>query len=112
MKETISWADFAKIDIRVGTIVEVNDFPNAHNPSYQVYIDFGPELGIKKSSAQITTHYSKVDLIGEQVVAVVNFQKKQIADFMSECLILGAVEGTDVTVIQPKSSIANGLKIS
>lgn len=112
MKETISWADFAKIDIRVGTIVEVKDFPEAHNPSYQVYIDFGPELGIKKSSAQVTTQYSKEDLFGEQVVAVVNFQKKQIANFMSECLILGAVEGTDVTVIQPNSSIANGLKIS
>lgn len=112
MKEIINWADFAKIDIRIGTIVAVYDFPEAHNPSYQVHIDFGHELGIKKTSAQITTQHSKEDLIGEQVAAVVNFPKKQIANFMSECLILGAVDGADVTVIQPKSSVTNGLKIS
>lgn len=112
MKKTIDWADFAKIDIRIGTIVEVNDFPEAHNPSYQVHIDFGYDLGIKKTSAQITTQHTKESLLGEQVAAVVNFPKKQIANFMSECLILGAVDGADVTVIQPKSSVANGLKIS
>jgi tRNA-binding protein len=112
MNEMINWADFAKIDMRVGTIVEVNDFPEAHNPSYQVHIDFGAELGIKKTSAQITTRHTKEGLMGEQVVAVVNFPKKQIANFMSECLILGAVDGADVTVIQPKSSVTNGLKIS
>lgn len=112
MNETITWADFAKIDIRVGTIVEVHDFPKARNPAYQVHIDFGDELGIKKTSAQITTKYTKEELLGLQVTAVVNFPKKQIANFMSECLILGAVEGADVIVLQPQTKVTNGLKIS
>ncbi|MDO6519852.1 tRNA-binding protein [Zobellia uliginosa] len=112
MAETINWQDFAKIDMRVGTIVEVNDFPEARNPAYQVHIDFGGEIGIKKTSAQITTLYTKEQLLGTQVVAVVNFPKKQIANFMSECLILGAVNGKDVVLLQPEATVANGLKIS
>ena len=103
--ETINWADFSKIDIRVGTIISVNDFPEVRNPAYKVEIDFGTEVGIKKTSAQITTIYKK------QVVAVVNFPKKQIANFMSECLILGAVNNKDVTLLHPGLSVANGLKI-
>ena len=87
----ITFEDFTKVDLRVGTIVEVNDFPNAHKPAYQLTIDFG-DLGIRKSSAQITTQYKKEDLENRQIVAVVNFPKKQIANFMSECLVVGAVK--------------------
>lgn len=112
MSETITWPDFAKVDIRVGTIVKVNDFPEARNPAYQLHIDFGADLGVKKTSAQITTRYSKEELVGRQVTAVVNFPKKQIANFMSECLILGAVDGADVILLQPLSTVANGLKVS
>ncbi|MGB5668427.1 MAG: tRNA-binding protein [Maribacter sp.] len=112
MDETISWADFAKIDIRVGTIIEVSEFPEARNPAFKVKIDFGEGLGIKKSSAQITERYSKEAILGKQVIAVTNFQNKQIANFMSECLILGAVQGKDVILLQPETSVPNGLKIS
>ena len=112
MSETISWPDFAKIDIRVGTVIEVADFPEARNPAYQLHIDFGDEIGVKKTSAQITGRYTKEELLLKQVVAVVNFPKKQIAHFMSECLILGAVDGKNVILLQPQSSVANGLKIS
>ena len=112
MKEQISWSDFEKIDMRVGTIISVEDFPKARNPAYRLQVDFGPEIGVKKSSAQITVRYKKEDLMGRQVVAVVNFPKKQIADFMSECLILGAVEGKDVILLQPGSGVRNGLKVS
>ncbi len=112
MSETINWPDFAKVDMRVGTIVEVYDFPAARNPSYQLHIDFGQELGIKKSSAQITKRYTKEELLGKQVVAVVNFPKKQIANFMSECLVLGAVEEADVVLLHPGTNVPNGLKIS
>ena len=112
MNETISWEDFSKIDMRVGTIIDVADFPEARNPAYQVTIDFGSDLGLRKSSAQITNLYSKEDLLGKQVIAVVNFPKKQIANFMSECLILGAVEGKNVVLLKPESSVPNGLKIS
>ena len=112
MNGAISWKEFTKVDMRVGTIIEVVDFPEARIPAYQVKIDFGSDLGIKKSSAQITNLYTKEDLLGRQVIAVVNFPKKQIANFMSECLILGAVEGKDVVLLRPESSVPNGLKIS
>jgi len=112
MSETITWPDFSKIDIRVGTIIEIKDFPKAKNPAYQIHVDFGGNLGIRKSSAQITQRYSKEDLLGKQIIAVVNFPKKQIADFMSECLILGAVDGSDVILLQPEAKVDNGLKIS
>jgi tRNA-binding protein len=107
----ITWNDFEKIDIRTGTIIEVNDFPQARKPAYQLFIDFG-ELGIKKSSAQITVHYSKEELLNRQVIAVVNFPPKQIATFISECLVLGVYdENKDVILLQPGKPVANGLKI-
>lgn len=112
MSETITWSDFAKVEMRVGTIVKVADFPEARNPAYQIHVDFGEEIGTRKTSAQITGRYEKDDLLNRQVVAVVNFPKKQIANFMSECLILGAVDGKDVVLLQPEASVANGLKIS
>ncbi len=112
MTETINWTDFEKVDMRVGTIVKVDDFKEAKKAAYQIKIDFGAELGIKKTSAQITQRYTKDDLLGRQVVAVVNFPNKQIANFMSECLILGAVDHNDVVLLQPGSSVPNGLKIA
>ncbi|MFN8243474.1 MAG: tRNA-binding protein [Ferruginibacter sp.] len=107
----ISWDDFEKIDIRAGTILEVNDFPNARKPAYQLVIDFG-ELGIKRSSAQITNLYSKEELTGRQVVAVVNFPVKQIANFFSECLVLGVYNTQNqVVLLQPSLPVQNGGKI-
>lgn len=107
----ITWEDFEKIDLRVGTVREVRDFPKARNPAYQLSIDFG-ELGIRKSSAQITRLYSKEDLVGKQVIAVVNFPPKQIADFMSECLVLGVMgDNKEVTLLQPERPVPNGLRI-
>ncbi|MCB4808693.1 tRNA-binding protein [Tamlana sp. 62-3] len=111
MNETITFEDFTKVDLRVGTIIEVNDFPEARNPAYQLHIDFG-DLGIKKSSAQITTLYTKEDLLQKQIVAVVNFPKKQIANFMSECLVVGAVNGKDVMLLNPENKVKNGSVVS
>lgn len=111
MSDNITWSDFAKVDMRIGTIIGVNDFPEAHNPSYQITLDFGPEIGIRKSSAQLTLRYSKEQLLGKQVVAVINFPKKQIANFMSECLVLGATHGKDVILLHPETTSINGLKI-
>lgn len=108
---SISWSDFEKIDIRVGTITEVTDFPKAKKPAYQITIDFG-ELGIKRSSAQITTVYSSEELVGKQVVAVVNFPPKQIANFFSECLVLGVyTDKKEVVLLQPERKVENGWKI-
>lgn len=108
----IAWSDFEKIDMRVGTILTANDFPKARKPAYQLSIDFG-ELGIKKSSAQITDNYSKSDLIGMQIIAVVNFPPKQIANFFSECLVLGSVDADGkVTLITPSIPANNGDRIS
>jgi len=107
----ISWGDFEKVDIRVGTIINVNDFPNARKPSYQLTIDFG-ELGIKRSSAQVTALYEKEKLVGRQVIAVVNFPVKQIANFFSECLVLGVYnEDNNVVLLQPSLLVKNGCKI-
>ena len=107
----INWDDFEKIDIRSGTILEVNDFPKAKKPSYQLTIDFGP-LGIKHSSAQITHHYTKEALKGKQVVAVVNFPPRQIANFFSECLVLGVYdENNQVILLQPGKPVVNGQRI-
>ncbi len=111
MTNDLSWQEFEKVEMRVGTIVQAEDFPKAKNKSFQLFIDFGEELGIKKSSAQITSLYAKEELIGKQVVAVVNFPKKQIADFMSECLILGAVDQNDVTLLCLDKKVVNGLRI-
>ena len=108
----ISWSDFEKIDIRAGTIIEVNDFPKARKPAYKLVIDFGKELGTKRSSAQITNLYSKDELLKRQVIAVVNFPPKQIADFTSECLVLGVYdENKDVILLQPGKPVTNGMKI-
>ncbi len=111
MDNIITFDDFTKVDLRVGTIIEVNDFPEARNPAYQLTIDFG-ELGIKKSSAQITTLYTKDELLHRQIVAVVNFPKKQIAKFMSECLVLGAVNGKDVILLNPEQKVKNGSTVA
>ena len=94
----ILFKDFQKIDLRVGTIVAVQDFPKARKPAYKLSIDFG-SLGIKKSSAQITTLYNKEDLIGKQIIANVNFEEKQIANFKSQCLVLGAVDKDKVVLL-------------
>lgn len=107
----ITFEDFTKVDLRVGTIIEVNDFPEARNPSYQLTIDFG-DLGLKKSSAQITSLYTKEQLLNRQIIAVVNFPKKQIAKFMSECLVLGAVDGKDVMLLNPEQHVKNGSQVS
>ncbi|KQK27127.1 tRNA-binding protein [Chryseobacterium aquaticum] len=111
-KPEISWQDFEKIDIRCGTIISVNDFEKARNPSYQLEIDFG-DLGIKKSSAQITSLYSKEDLLGKQILAVVNFPKKQIANFFSECLVMGIYgeDPKDITLLNPSRPVKNGLQV-
>ncbi len=109
----ITWDDFEKVDMRVGTVVKVEDFPKARNPAYKLTIDFG-ELGIKKSSAQITKFYKKEDLVNKQVIAVVNFPPKQIADFISEVLVLGVVldNKKEVILIKPDNKVKNGLRIA
>ena len=108
----MSWEDFEKVDIRVGTVIEAEDFPEARNPSFKLKIDFG-SLGVKKSSAQITKLYGKKELVGRQVIAVVNFPPKQIANFLSECLVLGVVldEGK-VVLLQPEREVTNGYRIA
>ena len=107
----ISWNDFEKIDIRSGTIIEVSEFPKARKPAFKLKIDFGA-LGIKQSSAQITKFYSKDSLLGMQVLAVVNFPPKQIADFFSECLVLGVyTKENDVVLLRPDRLVENGLKV-
>lgn len=112
MTNNLSFEDFLKVEMRVGTIVDAKEFPGLKNPAYQLFIDFGEEIGVKKSSAQLTALYSLSDLIGKQVVAVVNFPKKQISTFMSECLVLGAVSGKEVTLLTPEKPVINGLRIS
>ena len=108
----ISWKDFDKVEMRIGTVLEVNEFPEARNPAYRLQIDFGKELGIKKTSAQITNRYTREELLGTQVIAVVNFPKKQIASFMSECLILGVVgDKGGVVLLHPDVKVENGLRI-
>lgn len=104
----ISWADFEKIIIKTGTIVHVNDFAKAKKTAYQLKIDFGKD-GIKNSSAQITKYYAKEDLLGKQILAVLNFPPKQIANFISECLVLGVYdENNEVVLLQPERKVTNG----
>ena len=108
----ITYNDFAKVDIRAGTIIEVHDFPEAKKPAYKLLIDFGSEIGIKKSSAQITKHYSKDELVGKQVLAVVNFPEKQIGPFISQVLTLGVPDQNgDVVLVNPSSKAPNGGKL-
>ena len=111
MKPKLSFEDFTKVDLRVGTIIEVNLFPEAKRPAYQLKIDFGA-LGIKKTSAQITTLYYPENLLNKQVIAVINFPKKQIANFMSECLVVGAVKDHDVFLLNPEYKVPNGSIVS
>jgi len=109
--EFIKWEDFEKIDIRTGTIVSAKSFKKARKPSYQLHIDFGP-FGIKKSSAQITALYTTEELVNKQVIAIINFPPKQIANFISECLVLGIYGENDaIVLLQPERSIPNGSKI-
>lgn len=109
--ETITWADFEKVELRIGTILEVADFPEARKPAYKVQVDFGP-FGIKQSSAQITKHYAKDDLLGRQIIGVINFPKKQIATFMSEFLVTGfADENGDIVLTSVDKQVPNGSKL-
>jgi tRNA-binding protein len=108
----ITWKDLEKVEMRAGTILEAEDFPEAKNPSYKLKIDFG-KLGVKKSSAQITRLYSKKELIGRQVIAVVNFPPKQIANFNSECLVLGVVlDNKEIVLLQPERKVPDGCRIA
>jgi tRNA-binding protein len=108
---TIQWEDFEKVDMRVGTVLEVQEFPKARRPAYQLTIDFG-KLGLKRSSAQVTDLYDLQQLVGRQVIAVVNFPPKQIANFFSECLVLGVyTDKKEVVLLQPERTVANGWKI-
>lgn len=107
----LEWNEFEKVEMRIGTILQANDFPEARKPAYQLTIDFGPEIGILKSSAQITKRYLKEDLTGKQIIAVVNFPKKQIGKFMSECLVLGSVNNDDIVLLTSDVKVENGLRI-
>lgn len=109
-KEYISWNDFEKVEIRVGTIISAEIFKEARNPAYKIVVDFG-KLGTRKTSAQITKLYTPEEIIGKQVIAVVNFPTKQIATIQSECLIMGAVDGDEVTLLTVDKPATNGLRI-
>jgi tRNA-binding protein len=109
---TITFDDFLKVDIRAGTIIDAQDFPEARRPAYKLWVDLGPELGIRKTSAQVTAHYTPETLMGRQVAAVVNFPPKQVGKFMSEILVLGFPdESGHVVLIQPTQNVANGARL-
>lgn len=111
--ETIGWSDFEKVEIRVGTIVEAEEFPEARKPAYRLHIDFGDEIGLRKSSAQITDLYRREELVGRQIVAVVNFPPKQIGPVRSECLVTGFQrEDGAVVLVAPDSAVPNGAKLA
>ena len=110
--ETISWKDFERVELRVGTIVEVRDFPEAKKPAWLLRVDFGPEIGVRQSSAQLTVHYGKDDLLGRQVIGVVNFPPKQIGPHRSECLVTGfADESGAIVLAVPERPAPNGAKL-
>ena len=110
--QEITWEQFTAIELRVGTIIEANAFPEARKPAYKLKVDFGGDTGIKQSSAQITDFYSVDDLIGKQVVGVVNFPPKQIGPFISECLVTGFVTDKGVVLAVPERDVPNGLKLA
>ena len=113
MSETIEWSDFEAIELRTGTVVDVQDFPEARRPAYKVWVDFGDEFGVRKSSAQVTALYTKEELLGRQIVGVVNFPPKQIGPFRSECLLTGFVRQDGAVVLAvPEQPVDNGLKLS
>jgi len=108
----ITWRDFEKIDMRVGTVLEARSFPEARKPAYILQVDFGSDIGVRKSSAQVTTHYQPEELIGRQVIAVVNFPPKQIGPIRSECLVMGVYDQDNaVILLQPDQQTRNGSKI-
>lgn len=108
----ITWNDFAKIDLRAGTVLQARPFPEARKPAYQLWVDFGPDLGTRKTSAQITDHYTPESLVGRQVIAVVNFPPKQIGPFMSECLVTGALDEGGVVLLATDKVVPNGTRIA
>ena len=111
--EQINWDDFSRVELRVGTIVKVEEFPEARKPAYKLQIDFGEEIGIKKSSAQITDLYSMQELAGRQVIGVVNFPPRQIGPFMSECLVTGFIrDDNSVVLAVPDKEVPNGSKLA
>ncbi|MGE0553063.1 MAG: tRNA-binding protein [Gemmatimonadales bacterium] len=111
MSGEIGWADFERVELRVGTVTAVDEFPEARKPAYKLTIDFGP-LGVRRSSAQLTTHYRPEALVGRQVLAVLNFPRKQIADFFSECLVTGLPdEAGAVVLVSPDHPVPNGGKL-
>jgi len=108
----ISWPDFEKVDMRVGVVTDARDFPEARKPAYRLWIDFGPDLGVKRSSAQITARYAATDLVGRRVIAVVNFAPKQIGPFVSEVLVIGAYdERGEIVLLNVDQPVAPGSKI-
>lgn len=110
---TIDWNDFEKVELRAGTVVRIEEFPEANKPAYKMYIDFGEQIGVKTSSAQITDLYDTADLLNKQVIAVVNFPPKQIGPFISECLVAGFYrENGKVVLAVPDKEIRNGAKLA
>ena len=111
--DTISWADFAQVDLRVGTIISAEVFKEARKPAYILHVDFGPKIGVRKSSAQITDLYQLDNLVGQQVIGVINFPEKQIGPIRSQCLVTGFPQADgSVVLAQPQQPVANGLKLT